>query len=95
MPVNAGETYRAAVWVKARAFTGSRWLSLEFSDTAYEPVSVAKSEVVKTDCDWKKISLETIVPPNARWLRASLHTEANSGAVWFYDVEIRRTRPLK
>ncbi|MCX7006791.1 MAG: hypothetical protein NTY53_06020 [Kiritimatiellaeota bacterium] len=95
VPVNAGETYRAAVWVKARAATGATWLALQFSDTAYEPVSVAKSEVVKTDCDWKKLSLETVVPPNACWLRAILHTAANSGAVWFDDVEIMRTRSLK
>ena len=95
VPVNAGETYRAAAWVKTRAATGSTWLSLQFSDTAYEPVSIANSEVVKTDCDWKKLSLEATVPSNARWLRAILHTEANSGAVWFDDVEIMRTRSLK
>ena len=90
VPVQVGESYRAAAWVKTRAATGSTWLSLQFSDTAYEPVSNAKSEVMKTDCDWKELSLEAIVPSNARWLRAILHTEANSGAVWFDDVEIMR-----
>ncbi|MBI5685479.1 MAG: hypothetical protein HZC54_10385 [Verrucomicrobia bacterium] len=91
VPVNAGETYRAAVWIKTRAITGSTWFAMQFYDTAYEPVSNAKNEVVKTDCDWKKLSLEATVPSNAHWLRAILHTEANSGAVWFDDVEIIRT----
>ncbi|MCX6906737.1 MAG: hypothetical protein NTY01_01705, partial [Verrucomicrobia bacterium] len=93
LPVKAGETYRAAVWIKTRAATGSTWFALQFCDTAYQPVGDAKSEVVKTDNDWRKLSLEANVPPEARWLRAILHTEANSGVVWFDDVEIVRVLP--
>ena len=90
VPVNAGETYRAAVWVKTRAATGATWFALQFSDTAYQSAGDAKSEVAKGDGEWQKLSLEANVPPNARWARAVLHTEANSGAVWFDDVEIVR-----
>jgi hypothetical protein len=90
VPVNPGETYRATVWLKARAVTGATWLAVQFSDTAYKPVSDVKSELVKSDCDWKKLSVETTVPPNARWLRLILHTEANNGAVWFDDAEIAK-----
>jgi len=90
LPVNAGETYHGAAWVKTRAATGATWLALQFSDTAYQPISSAKSEVVRGDNEWKKLVVEAKAPPNARWLRTILHTETNSGAVWFDDVEIMK-----
>lgn len=86
--VEAGETYRGAARVKTRAATGATWLALQFSDTAYQPIVDARSEVVKADTEWRTLSVEATAPPNARWLRAVLHTEANDGAVWFDDVEI-------
>ncbi|MBI5819556.1 MAG: hypothetical protein HZA88_11270 [Verrucomicrobia bacterium] len=90
VPVKKGETYRGATWIKTRAATGATWFALQFYDTAYQPVSDARSEVVKTDSDWRKLSVEANAPPNACWLRAIFHSEANSGAVWFDNVEIVR-----
>lgn len=95
VPVNTGETYRAAVWVKTRAATGATWLALQFDDTTYKPITDTKSELVKGDFEWRKLSLKTNVPPNARWARAVLHTEANNGAAWFDDVEIVRISSSK
>jgi hypothetical protein len=89
--VKPGETYRAAVWIKTRAATGATWFALQFCDTTYKPVTNTKSEAVNGDSEWKKLSLEANAPPDARWLRAILHTEANDGAAWFDDVEIVRT----
>jgi hypothetical protein len=93
VPVEAGETYHGSAWIKTRAATGSTRLALQFSDTTYKPISEAKSEVVKGDIEWQKLSVEACVPPNARWLRLILHTEANSGASWFDDVEAVKVAP--
>lgn len=90
LQVKEGETYRSTVWVKTRATTGATWFALQFYDTAYQPVGTTKSEVAKAGDEWRKLLVETRAPPEARWLRAMMHTEANSGAVWFDDVEIMK-----
>jgi hypothetical protein len=88
--VNAGETYRGAVWIQARAATGATWLALQFHDTACKAITTARSGMLTEDGKWQKLSAEAHAPAGARWLRVILHSEANSGAVWFDDVELTR-----
>ncbi|MDD4871464.1 MAG: hypothetical protein PHR77_12975 [Kiritimatiellae bacterium] len=89
--VNDGENYQGTVWIKTRAATGTTWFALQSCDTAYQPVDSAKSEIIKKDGDWQKLSVKLRVPKGACWLRVILHTEGNSGAVWFDDVEVVKT----
>jgi hypothetical protein len=89
--VNEGETYCGTVCIKTRAVTGKTWFALELCDTAYKSIDVAKSEIVKKDGDWQKISVKLRVPRGVCWIRVILHTEGNKGAAWFDDVEVVRT----
>lgn len=88
--VNSGEVYRGTAWIKTRAAKGAAWFALQFYDTAYEAVATAKSEPLKSDGEWQKVSVEARVPTAARWLRIVLHSEARDGAVWFDDIELAR-----
>jgi hypothetical protein len=89
--VRPGEEYHGSVWGKAIATEGPCYLALEFADTDYRPLLVAKSDPLATSGQWQRLSVEASVPEKARWLRVILHAEGDQGAVWYDDVEVRKT----
>jgi hypothetical protein len=89
--VNPGEVYRASAWVKSRTEKGRSHLTLELSDTNYHAISQPISNEVEGKGDWTELKLETTIPPNVRWLRVILHSNAD-GAAWFDEVSVVRVR---
>jgi len=87
--VSPGEVYRASAWVKSRTEKGRSHLTLELSDTNYHAIAQPISNVVEGKGDWTELKLETTIPPNARWLRVMLHSNAD-GAAWFDEVSVER-----
>ncbi|MCP4645218.1 MAG: hypothetical protein GY851_32550 [bacterium] len=91
--VRAGEQYRGTVWAKARNAGDGAHFGLQFSDGAYKVVAVETCPVVAEDAGWHQLSVEAVVPAEARWLRVVLHSRGKDGAVWFDDVEVVRFEP--
>ena len=89
--VNPGESYRASAWVKSRTEKGSSHLTLELCDTSYHAIAQPKSQPANGKGDWTELQLETTIPPDARWLRVILHSNAD-GAAWFDEVSVERVK---
>ncbi|HRH98353.1 MAG TPA: carbohydrate binding domain-containing protein, partial [Prosthecobacter sp.] len=87
--VNPGEVYRASAWVKSRTEKGSSHLTLELSDTNYHTIAQPTSNAAEGKGDWTELKLETTIPPDVRWLRVMLHSNAY-GAAWFDEVSVER-----
>jgi len=88
--VSGGETYCGTAWVKTRAASGATWFALQSYDTAYQPMDLVRSEIMKGDTSWRQLSVAVHVPKGACWLRALLHSESKDGAVWFDNIEVVR-----
>lgn len=92
--VQPGESYRGAAWVKTRTDSGSAAVLLEFYNAAYLAVGRLSSPPLAGDHEWRQLSIESTVPPDARWLRLILHSTAD-GAAWFDDAEVMRLPPTR
>lgn len=89
--VNPGEVYRASAWVKSRTEKGRSHLTLELNDTNYHAIAQPISNEVEGKGDWTELKLEITIPPDVRWLRVILHSNAD-GAAWFDEVNVERVR---
>jgi hypothetical protein len=87
--VRPGEKYNGSVWIQKSAGADEIHLALEFSDHAYQPMSLVKSAAIGGADGWRQTSVEATAPEGARWLRMVLHSGSNL-AVWFDDAEITR-----
>lgn len=89
--VNPGETYHASAWVKSRTDKGRSHLTLELSDTNYHAIAQPMSNEVEGKGEWTELKLEAVIPPDTRWMRVILHSNAD-GAAWFDEVSVVRVK---
>jgi hypothetical protein len=79
------------VWVRAENATGTTRVSLRYYDAARQHIRQDDSvPLAEGTADWTPLSLTTVVPPTASYLRIILLSDGNSGRVWFDDVSLDR-----
>ena len=82
-----GRLYKATVWAKGSAVTGTNRLGLTWYDADGHYLGVAPSASVPAgDSDWRQLTATGIAPLNAATVLVQLQTTRNTGSVWFDDV---------
>ena len=85
-----GEKYRCSVWLKTHHATGDNRLLVHLYEKNNQPVKTFRSNSVKGDREWRRISLDITVPAKAKKMKIGLYSSDNSGAVWFDEAEVLR-----
>ena len=88
--VAPGQRLRCSAWVRAPSGTGRSCLLVRFSDPEMQPVEVHRSEAIERCSDWRRLSVEFVVPARAIEARVACFSAANEGESIFDDVELIR-----
>jgi len=89
--------YTFFAWVKTEKATGNTYLKLHWCTTACEvddysylrpkiELATAKSQKIRGTRDWKQLKVTSTPPYGAQFVRFSLHSENNTGKVWFDEL---------
>jgi hypothetical protein len=89
--VSAGETLTLSAWVRGENATGTTQVSLVYYDGARHQIGQGDSPpLAPGTTDWTQLTLVTVVPPGASYVRIILSSDGNAGRVWFDDVALDR-----
>jgi hypothetical protein len=89
--VAAGEALTLSAWARGEDATGTTQVSLRFYDGGRHQIAQGDSVPLPPGTtDWTQLTLQTVVPPTASYLRIILSSDGNSGRVWFDDVSLDR-----
>lgn len=89
--VTAGETLALTAWARGENATGTTRISLRYYDSARNQIAQGDSlPLPPGTSDWSPLTLQTVVPPTASYVRILLSSDGNAGRVWFDDVSLDR-----
>jgi hypothetical protein len=89
--VAGGETLTLSAWARAENATGTTQVSLRFYDADRHQIAQGDSvPLAPGTADWTQVSVMTVVPVGASYVRILLSSDGNSGRVWFDDVSLDR-----
>jgi hypothetical protein len=89
--VTGGETLSLSAWMRGENGTGTSRISLRYYDSARHQIAQGDSAPFPAGTtDWTQVTLVTVVPANASYVRIILSSDGNSGRVWFDDVTLDR-----
>jgi hypothetical protein len=92
--VSAGEPLTLSAWVRGENATGTTRISLRYYDGARRQIAQDDSSpLAPGTTDWTQLTLVTVVPPTASYVRIILSSDGDSGRVWFDDVALGRAAP--
>jgi hypothetical protein len=90
VPVISGKRYVLSAWVRAKEATGRNYISLLwYSGNMWTYQGEVCSDSIAGTCEWKKVTVCGVAPPEATFVRVNLVSENNSGTVWFDEVFLR------
>jgi hypothetical protein len=89
--VAGGQTLTLSAWARGEGATGTSEISLRYYDGDRHQIAQGDSlPLPPGTTDWTQLTLQTVVPPTASYVRIILSSDANGGRVWFDDVSLDR-----
>jgi hypothetical protein len=89
--VQAGQTLTLTAWARGEDATGTTEISLVYYDGGRHQIGQGDSlPLAGGTTDWAPLTLQTVVPPTASYVRIVLSSDGNGGRVWFDDVSLDR-----
>jgi hypothetical protein len=89
--VTPGATLTLSAWVRGEGATGTTQVSIRYYDGARHQIAQEDSAPLgRGTVDWTQLSLASVVPPTASYVRIILSSDGDSGRVWFDDVALER-----
>ena len=90
--VAAGQTLILSAWLRGENATGTTAISIRYYDAARNQIAQGDSlPLTQGTTDWTQVTLQTVVPPTASYVRIILTSDGNRGRVWFDDVSLDRS----
>jgi len=87
-----GATMTLSAWVRGDRVTGTNEIVIRYYDQSRNQIAEGDSEpIAQGTTDWAQVTLQTVVPPAASYVRIMLTSDGNAGRVWFDDVEIAQS----
>jgi hypothetical protein len=90
--VAGGQTLTLSAWARGESATGTSEIAIRYYDGDRHQIAQGDSlPLPPGTTDWAQLTLQTVVPATASYVRIILSSDGNSGRVWFDDVTLDRS----